>query len=49
MALTLADIPAQMAESVQGVEGEWRSENGLASVFDALGESGNGLDDVGGS
>ena len=45
-ALTLADVPAQMTEPVQGVEREWCSKNGLACILDAFWENGNGLDDV---
>ena len=46
VALTLADVPAQMADSVQGVECEWRGENSPACVLDASWESGDSLNDV---
>ena len=48
-ALTVADIPAEVADSVPGVEREGGSENGLPGVLDAFGESSNGVDDVGGA
>ena len=37
--LTLADVPAQMAEAVPRVEREGRGEDDLARVLDALGEA----------
>ena len=47
--LTVADIPAEVADSVPRVEREGGCENGLPGVLDAFGKSSNGLDDVGGA
>ena len=44
--LTFAHVPAQVTETVPGVEREGRGEDDLARVLDAFGKASDELDDI---
>jgi len=44
---TLDHVPAKMAQTIDRVEGEWGSQDGLSGIFHTLRESSNNFHNIG--